>query len=420
MKLSRRNALVVGLGKSGDAAAHLLRSRGAQVVGADDKDLPFEGELRRVVPESLRGIDLVVVSPGVPLALPIFAEARSRGVEVIGEVELASRFIEEPIFGVTGTNGKSTTTALCGHLLATAGLQVFTGGNLGDALSNRVLWKGTLDATVCELSSYQLESIVSLRCAAATVLNVTPDHLDRYPSLDEYAKAKERIFENQGPGDTAVINEADPRVRAMRTNRGVRRQLFDAHNPLRIEGTELPLRAPTLRGAHNRENAYAACLLARHLGVALDALQKGLDSYPGLPHRLEPVRVLEGVEWINDSKATNVDSVEKSLTAFPGNVHIIMGGRGKGAPYAPLRELMRGRVKTILTIGEDAPAIASELSGVAEIEPCGALATAVFRARKRARGGDVVLLSPACASYDQFRNFEDRGDQFKALVRGLS
>ena len=207
---------------------------------------------------------------------------------MIGEVELSSRFIEEPIFGVTGTNGKSTTTALCGHLLATAGLQVFTGGNLGDALSNRVLWKGTLDATVCELSSYQLESIVSLRCAAATVLNITPDHLDRYPSLDEYAKAKERIFENQGPGDTAVINEADPRVRAMRTNRGVRRQLFDAHNPLRIEGTELPLRAPTLRGAHNRENAYAACLLARHLGVALDALQKGLDSYPGLPHRLEP------------------------------------------------------------------------------------------------------------------------------------
>jgi len=420
MKISRRNALVVGLGKSGDAAAHLLRSRGAQVVGADDKDLPFEGELRRVVPESLRGIDLVVVSPGVPLALPIFAEARSRGVEVIGEVELASRFIEEPILGVTGTNGKSTTTALCGHLLATAGLQVFTGGNLGDALSNRVLWKGTLDATVCELSSYQLESIVSLRCAAATVLNVTPDHLDRYPSLDEYAKAKERIFENQCPGDTAVINEADPRVRAMKTNRGVRRQIFDAHNPLRIEGTELPLRAPTLRGAHNRENAFAACLLARHLGVGLDALQKGLDSYPGLPHRLEPVRVLDGVEWINDSKATNVDSVEKSLTAFPGNVHIIMGGRGKGAPYAPLRELMRGRVKTIFTIGEDAPAIASELSGVAEIEPCGALATAVFRARKRARGGDVVLLSPACASYDQFRNFEDRGDQFKALVRGLS
>jgi UDP-N-acetylmuramoylalanine--D-glutamate ligase len=420
MNLSGRHALVVGLGKSGDAAARLLRSRGAQVVAADDKDLPFEGELRRVAPEALRGIDLVVASPGVPLSLPIFAEARSRAIEVIGEVELASRFIEEPILGITGTNGKSTTTALCGHLLATAGLRVFTGGNLGNALSNRVLAGGTLEAIVCELSSYQLESIVSMRCAAATVLNVTPDHLDRYPSLHEYAKAKERIFENQSPGDTAVINEADSRVRAMKTNRGVRRQLFDARNPLRIEGTDLSLRAPTLRGAHNRENAFAACLLARHLGVALDTLQKGLDSYPGLPHRLEPVRVLDGVEWINDSKATNVDSVEKSLTAFPANVHVIMGGRGKGAPYAPLRELMRGRVKTVFTIGEDAPAIASELSGVAEIEPCGALATAVLRARKRARSGDVVLLSPACASYDQFRNFEDRGDQFKALVRGLS
>ena len=420
MKLSGRHALVVGLGKSGDAAAHLLRSRGAQVVGADDKDLPFDGELRRVVPDSLRGIDLVVASPGVPLALPIFTEARSRRIEVVGEVELASRFIDEPILGITGTNGKSTTTALCGHLLATAGLQVFTGGNLGTALSNRVLFGGTLDATVCELSSYQLESIVSLRCAAATVLNVTPDHLDRYPSLEAYARAKERIFENQLAGDTAVINEADARVREMKTNSGVRRQMFDARNPLRIEGTAFSLRAPTLRGTHNRENAFAACLLARHLGVALDALQKGLDSYPGLPHRLEPVRVLDGVEWINDSKATNVDSVEKSLTAFPGNVHIIMGGRGKGAPYAPLRELMRGRVKTILTIGEDAQAIADQLGGVAEIDACGALAPAVRRARERSRPGDVVLLSPACASYDQFRNFEDRGDQFKALVRGLS
>jgi UDP-N-acetylmuramoylalanine--D-glutamate ligase len=373
-----------------------------------------------VVPASLRGIDLVVVSPGVPLSLPIFAEARSRGLELIGEVELASRFIVEPLIGITGTNGKSTTTALCGHLLATAGLRVFTGGNLGNALSNRVLGGEQLDATVCELSSYQLESIVSLRCAAATVLNVTPDHLDRYPSLEAYAAAKERIFRNQQPGDTAAINEADARVREMRTAQGVRRVGFDPRGPLRIEGKELELRVSTLRGMHNRENAFAACLLARHLGATPEALQKGLDTYPGLPHRLEPVRVLDGVEWINDSKATNVDSVEKSLSAFPANVHIIMGGRGKGAPYAPLRELMRERVKTVLTIGEDAPAIASELSGVVDIEPCGVLATAVFRARERARCGDVVLLSPACASYDQFRNFEDRGEQFKALVRELA
>ena len=420
MNLSGRHALVVGLGKSGAAAARLLRARGARVVGADDAEVAFDGEVRKVVPESLRGIDLVVASPGVPLGLPVFAEARSRKIEVIGEVELASRFIDEPVLGITGTNGKSTTTALCGHLLATAGLRVFVGGNLGNALSNRVLGGERLDATVCELSSYQLESIATLRCAAATVLNVTPDHLDRYPSLDAYAAAKQRIFENQRPGDTAAINEADARVRAMKTNPGVRRVGFDARQPLRIEGSALELRVPTLRGAHNRENASAACLLARHLGAPLEALQRGLDTYPGLPHRLEPVRILEGVEWINDSKATNVDSVEKSLSAFERNVHIIMGGRGKGAPYAPLRELMRGRVKTILTIGEDAPAIASELSGVAEIEPCGVLSTAVLRARKRALQGDTVLLSPACASYDQFRNFEDRGDQFKTLVRGLT
>jgi len=420
MNLAGRHALVVGLGKSGAAAARLLRSGGAQVIAADDDDVSFEGELRRVVPDSLRGIDLVVDSPGLPLSLAIFAEARSRDLEVIGEVELASRLIEEPLLGITGTNGKSTTTALCGHLLATAGLRVFTGGNLGNALSNRVLAGDRLDATVCELSSFQLESIVSLRCASATVLNVTPDHLDRYPSLDAYAAAKQRIFQNQRPGDSAAINESDARVKAMPTNPGVRRQGFDPRRPLRIEGAALSLTAPTLRGSHNRENAFAACLLARHLGVGLDALQKGLDTYPGLPHRLEPVRVLDGVEWINDSKATNVDSVEKSLSAFERNVHIIMGGRGKGAPYAPLRALMRGRVKTILTIGEDAATIASELEGVAQIDPCSVLGTAVRRARERARAGDVVLLSPACASYDQFRNFEDRGEQFKALVRGLA
>ncbi len=423
MKLQGRHALVVGLGKSGVAAARLLAARGARVIAADDKDVPLPervAERRRVTPDALRGIDLLVASPGVPLSLPIFAEAKARRIELVGEVELASRFIDEPIAGITGTNGKSTTTALTGHLLETAGLRVFTGGNLGNALSNRVLFGEKLDATVCELSSYQLEGIATLRCAAATVLNVTPDHLDRYPDLEAYAAAKARIFENQRAGDTAVVNAADARVRTMRTNAGVRRIEFDPRSPLRIEGSALELRAKTLRGAHNRENAFAACLLARHFGVALDVLQKGLDTYPGLPHRLEPVRVLDGVEWINDSKATNVDSVEKSLSAFVASVHIIMGGRGKGAPYAPLREHMRGRVKTILTIGEDAEKIAAELGDLAPVIPAGALQAAVHKAREIARPGDVVLLSPACASYDQFRNFEDRGDQFKSLVRGLA
>jgi UDP-N-acetylmuramoylalanine--D-glutamate ligase len=369
----------------------------------------------------------------VPLSTPSIAEARSRGVEVIGEVELSARFVEEPIVGITGTNGKSTTTALTAHLLRAAGKKVFAGGNLGDALSNRVLSGGKLDATVCELSSYQLEGIVSLRCAAAAALNVTPDHLDRYPSLDEYASAKERIFENQQAGDSAVLNLADARVAAMRTPAGVRRRGFDprgrnadaagflrAKSVLAVDGAEYDLRAPTLRGAHNAENALAALLLARHLGAPPRALQQGLDSYPGLPHRLEPVRTLDGVEWVNDSKGTNVDSVEKSLSAFDGGVLLIMGGRGKGAPYRPLRALFPGRVRALLTIGEDAPRIAGELGDLAPVTACGDLRTAVAQARKLARAGDAVLLSPACASYDQFRNFEDRGDQFKALVRGLT
>ncbi len=427
-----RHALVVGLGKSGAAAAALLRAKGATVVGADDAKVAFAGEVRPVTPAALHGVDMLVASPGLSPALPIFTEARSRGLQILAEVELASRFIEEPLLGITGTNGKSTTTALCGHLLQTAGLRVFTGGNLGNALSNRVVEGGKLDATVCELSSYQLEGIDELRCASATVLNVTPDHLDRYPSLDAYAAAKGRIFENQRQGDSAVINLADARVAALPTNPGVRRRTFDPRGPaeadgawpvkskIRVGAALLDLTAPTLRGAHNAENALAACLLARHLGLGAEALQRGLDTYPGLPHRLEPVRILDGVEWINDSKATNVDSVEKSLSAFEGGVVLILGGRGKGAPYAPLRELIRKRVQAVLTVGEDAERIAAELEGAAPLTACGDLATAVARARALARDGGTVLLSPACASYDQFRNFEDRGDQFKALVRGLA
>src|SRR3954471_1846918 len=398
MQLAGRKALVVGLGKSGLAAARLLAARGASVAVADDKKA---GELAPVLEglggvvagvfagglsqEAFRDRDLVVVSPGVPPSLPLLAEARARGVEVIGEVELASRFLEEPIAGITGTNGKSTTTALTAHLLARSGFSVFAGGNLGDPLSNRVLRGGSLDATVCELSSYQLEGIVSLRCAAATVLNVTPDHIERHPSLEAYAKAKERIFLNQREGDAAALNVADSRVAAMRTNPGVARREFDPRFPrasgapayrtgprtLSVHGESYELRAATLRGAHNAENALAALLLATHFAARREALQEGLDSYPGLPHRLEPVRTLDGVEWINDSKATNVDSVEKSLSAFERGVVLIMGGKGKGAPYTPLPNPMRAREKTILTIAEDAAAILSELAGVAEIEPCG-------------------------------------------------
>jgi len=464
MNLSGRRALVVGLGKSGVAACRLLAAKGARVAATDEKpEAALSASLAQlegapleklfaggISAQAFVGRDLVVVSPGVPLALPPIAAALGDGIELIGEAELAARFIEEPVLGITGTNGKSTTTALTGHLLASAGRKVFVGGNLGNALSNRVVDPalGALDATVAELSSFQLEAVSRLRCSAACVLNVTPDHLDRYPSLEAYADAKARIFANQGAGDAAVLNLRDARVRSMKTQPLVARRGFDpaaaasgeraaaaaaddvdgappaalAIGPrgLRVNGLDFQLRAKTLRGTHNAENALAALLLALHLDARPEDLQRGLDTYPGLPHRLEPVRVLDGVEWVNDSKATNVDSVEKSLSAFAQGVILLMGGRGKGAPYAPLRPLFPGRVKALLTVGEDGPRIARELGDLAEVTACGDLATACAAARRLARGGDTVLLSPACASYDQFKNFEERGERFKGLVRGMS
>jgi UDP-N-acetylmuramoylalanine--D-glutamate ligase len=319
---------------------------------------------------------------------------------------------------------------------------VFAGGNLGTPLSERVLAGGTLDASVCELSSFQLETIDRLRCRAAVVLNVTPDHIDRYPSLEAYAAAKARIFERQGPGDLCALSWADARVRAVQPGAGAQTVWFDARLPaeqgappsgglfgkrtgprsLESGGYIYQLTAPTLRGDHNVENALAALSLVRPFRLTPAQLQRGLDTYPGLPHRLEPVATLGGVEWLNDSKATNVDSVEKSLSAFPaeagspGRVLILMGGKGKGAPYAPLRPLFAGRIRALFTLGADGPRIHQELGDLCEAHQCGDLAAAMDKARALARPGDFVLLSPACASYDQFKHFEDRGDQFKARV----
>ncbi|MBM4379775.1 MAG: UDP-N-acetylmuramoyl-L-alanine--D-glutamate ligase, partial [Deltaproteobacteria bacterium] len=337
--------------------------------------------------------------------------------------------------GITGTNGKSTTTALTGELLRAAGQDVFVGGNLGTALSEAALSARACNSYVVELSSFQLEGIDALCLDAAAFLNLQPDHLDRYPDMAAYAAAKGRIFAQQGTGGVAVVNAADGWT-ARQTGRARRWGFLVEGRSQQVEvaflargtvegftlptGERLLLRNKALRGAHNAENAMAAALLACACGASTEALQRGLDGYPGLPHRMEFVRALHGVEWINDSKATNVDSSLVALRAFTRGVWLIAGGKGKGAPYTPLVELAPGRVAGVLTVGQDAPGIEAAFRGTVPVHPCGTLAAAVGRARELAKSGDTVLLSPACASYDQFKNFEDRGEQFKRAVRDLT
>ena len=451
LRLAGQRVLVVGLARSGVAAARVAVARGARVTVTDRRVAtelaPSIAELGDSVEFALGGhdpadfarADLIVASPGVPLSLPEIRAAQRQGVPVLAEVELAARLLEPvPLVGITGTNGKSTTTALVGALLG-RDRRVFTGGNLGTPLCELVLSGQEVDAVVLELSSFQLEGIDRLRPTVAVLLNVTPDHLDRYRDVDEYALAKGRIFMNQQGGDFAVANGRDPRTvalagasrgellsfgfgepapRSARARDGGEIYLTTGHGA--PERYRVASRA--LRGRHNVENAMAALLCARLLGLPGAQAQAGLGEFPGLPHRLELVRERAGVEWINDSKATNVDSTQVALAAFPRDrphVILILGGRGKRAPYAPLRPLLDGRVKALLTLGEDAPAIEGELGDAVPTERTGTLAAAVERAAALAAWGDVVLLSPACASYDQFRSYEHRGDTFRRLVHEL-
>jgi UDP-N-acetylmuramoylalanine--D-glutamate ligase len=360
----------------------------------------------------------------------------ARGAKVVAEVEYAYGFVDEPVIGITGTNGKSTTTALVAHLLAEAGRSVFVGGNLGTPLSDRVLEAGKRDVSVVELSSYQLEGIETFRPRVAVVTNLAPDHLDRYPSVEAYWEAKARIFRNQREEDFAVLNGDDPVVlrhhegpaRVFRFSRRERptEGAFDDGTTLHVFG--LPDDAgeehyrdlsPALRGAHGRQNAMAGILAARLLGADPASVARGLASFPGLPHRLQSVGTFGGAEWIDDSKATNVESAMVALAAFPGPILWIAGGKGKGAPYAPLRPLLSGRVRLLLTIGEDGPRIQSELGDLVPSIACHTVEAAVRRAAEEVRPGEVVLFSPACASFDQFRNFEERGRAFAAHVRAL-
>ncbi len=454
MDLQGRTVAVLGAGASGLAASELLLSRGAGVTLWDERpvaQLGAEALVARGV--AVRGgtplaevdlgrPDLVVVSPGVPLRVSSIVQARENGVPVWGEVELAARFLPPgaAVLGITGTNGKSTTTALLGALCEAGGLAPFVGGNLGTPLSRAVL-EPARRMYVLELSSFQLEGMEAVRVHGAAVLNVTPDHLDRYAGMEDYAAAKARIFRNQEPGDVAVVNADDPWALRMAADARGRRFGFTLRPRLATPaglvglagpveggfqlgsaGVTLRLANRALRGGHNLANAMAASLLAFHAGVRPEALQAGLDGFPGLSHRLESVRTLDGVEWVNDSKATNVDAVLTALAAFPPGqrLWLIAGGKGKGAPYRPLAEAAVGKVAGLLTLGQDAALLEAEFDAVCPVHPCETLDRAVARARTLARPGDVVLLSPACASFDQFKNFEHRGTTFRALVEALS
>jgi UDP-N-acetylmuramoylalanine--D-glutamate ligase len=433
-------AVVVGAGKSGKAAALLLLDHGAQVTVVDDKD--FEAipgtKSDKLSAEILAAADLVILSPGVPRKRPELAEAIAAN-KLVGEIELASWFVKAPLIGIT--NGKSTTTALTAHLIASAGKKVFAGGNLGEPLSTLARSREQVDVAVVELSSYQLESIVDARFHVACWLNLTPDHLDRYVDAAEYGAAKKRLIESRSANGTAVLNAKDPACAAAGIQLGGRVRWFAADSSSDLAGPfgtilrdpETAIRtwderteaydlrgAPSLLGLHNKANAIAAIECARHFELPADAIQNGLRTFRGLPHRLELIREVAGVRYYNDSKATNIDSSITGVAALPGPIILIVGGKDKGAPWAPLVEAGRGKVKAVLAIGAATPIVLAAYRGHADVlEDAGTIELAITRAKSLAKPGDQVLLSPACASFDQFKNYEHRGETFRRLVEAL-
>jgi UDP-N-acetylmuramoylalanine--D-glutamate ligase len=444
-------ALVVGTKRSGIAAAELLVQQGARVRVMDAQE-PTPADRKNfdalAVPVMLQseenvlfdGSDpkVIVLSPAVPFDLPIFVAARQRGVPVIGEVELASYFLKGPIIGITGSNGKTTTTALAGHLLEGCGIAVQVGGNIGTAVASLVDTSKVGQWNVLELSSFQLESIDLFRARIAACLNVTPDHLDRHHTFEEYARAKARIFERQQADDFAVLNFDDPTCRSFAaltkaqvfwfsSQERVPQGLWLNSEEIWFDDEPFLLRSRiTLRGLHNVENVMAAALITQLAGGAADKIAAGVATFPGVEHRIEFVRQLDGVEYFNDSKATNVDATLKAIDAFDGGLWIILGGKDKGSDYGPLREPLRKKAKGALLIGAEppypyaaAPLIEKALEGAVPIAQCGNLEVAVRHARTNATSGDTVLLAPACASFDQFESYEHRGRAFKTLVKEL-
>lgn len=445
MELAGKKTLVVGLGKSGLAAAGFLRARGAQVTANDAQPaekIAGAAQLKEQGIELIAGshptslfekADLIVASPGVPLALEPFQKAKAAGVPIISEVELAARFLRGRLIGITGSNGKTTTTTLMGEVLKHAGLPAQVGGNIGTPLISLVETSRDDSFTVIELSSFQLEAVESLHLFAAVLLNITPDHLDRYNSMDAYAAAKANIFRNQTSEDLAVLNADDVRVAAMSTNahktffsckRELEEGLFLRGDEViaRANGVERMLVARNeigIRGAHNLENVMATLAVGLACGAAPDSMRKTISAFKGVEHRLEFVAEINGVKFYNDSKATNVDSTIKALEAFDKGVIVILGGKDKGGEYAPLVPLIQSRCEQIILIGAAADKIAAALANTKPLHRATTMPEAVKLGSELAQAGDVVLLAPACASFDMFDNYEHRGRVFKEAVQQL-
>jgi len=448
MDLKGKRTLVVGLGKSGVASALFMKAHGARVTVSDTKS---GDELRNEIPvlldhgitvetgghgeRTFRGQDLIVVSPGVPVDAPPLVQARSLGEAVIGEIELAAQFLPGPIVAITGSNGKTTTTTLTGEIMTAAGLSTLVGGNIGTPAISLAERAKPDTVIVLEISSFQLETIQTFRPKIAVVLNVTPDHLDRHRTFEIYTDAKARIFENQQGSDFAVLNADDPTCVAMGARTNAQVFWFSRHKEVKqgawvddgnivfrdaagqreiLQVSEIPL-----KGAHNLENVLAAVCAGALMGCTPEKIRKAVHEFKAVEHRLEFTATISGVDYYNDSKATNVDATIKALESFPANIHLILGGKDKGSDYTVLNDLIRQRVKRIYTIGAAAAKIESQVKG-AEVVHAETLENAVRKAHATAQSGDIVLLAPACASFDQFKSYEHRGKMFKEIVASLA
>ncbi|MDE1154917.1 MAG: UDP-N-acetylmuramoyl-L-alanine--D-glutamate ligase [Acidobacteriaceae bacterium] len=449
MDIRGKRILVAGIGKSGLAAARFLKAREARVTVSDARPASRIPELTRLLDEGImvetghhglltfRRQDHIIVSPGIPMDVPELKQVRALGMHIIGELELGAEFLQGQIIAITGSNGKTTTTTLVGEILKASGLPTLVGGNIGKPVTDMVDSSTPETWSVLEVSSFQLETIETFRPRIAAVLNITPDHLDRHGSFENYAAAKKRITENQTPEDFLVLNAEDEPTKlvAAKTKaqiywfsgrRQVKRGAFvdrDAIVFRRAEGgafeAVLPLSEITLAGAHNVENVCAAVAMAKLAGVSNEVIRSAVARFKAVEHRLEFTRELDGVRYYNDSKATNVDATVKAIEAFTGSIHLILGGKDKDSNYATMAPLLRERVKTVITIGTAAEKIERQLAGVVKIESAGTMERAVRRAKELAVPGDTVLLAPACASFDQFDSYEHRGRVFKELVTAL-